>query len=149
MSKTDPDGPDPTLASRLRAELDRVHPPAGEPRYLRSRGPIRAWRLAPVALAIACTGILALTAFAATGSPNPAVWTNRVETVINPPTLSPSPEDTESGTQSPAPAAAPTHKPTAEPTERAEPTSSPEHESPEPSGDHQTPSASPSPPGDH
>jgi hypothetical protein len=146
MSKTDPDELDPLLEARLRAELNRVRPPDGEPRYLTSATPIRAWRLAPVMLAIAFTGILALTAFAATGSPNPAVWTNRVETVINPPAPSPSPESgpAESHEQG-APAALPTH----EPAESAEPTSSPQHESPEPSGDDQTPNPSPSPSGDH
>lgn len=145
MSKTDPDGLHPTLIARLRAELNAVRPPRAEPRYLESPAPIRAMRLAPVILAIAFTGILALTAFAATGSPNPAVWTNRVQTVINPPSPSPSPED-EPTASSPRPAAAPpTHKPTAGPTETAEPTSSPEHESPEPGDDHQAPNPSPSP----
>lgn len=150
MSKIDPDGLHPTLAARLRAELDRVRPPHGEPRYLTSSAPLRTWRLAPIALAIACTGIVALTAFAATGSPNPAVWTNKVQSVINPPAPSPSPEETPTPTQPPvAPVAAPAHEPTAEPTERAEPTSSPGHESPEPSGDHESPTSSPSPSGDH
>jgi hypothetical protein len=146
MSKTDPDELDPLLEARLRSELNRMRPPDGEPRYLTSPTPIRAWRLAPVMLAIAFTGILALTAFAATGSPNPAVWTNRVETVINPPTPSPSPESepAESHSQG-APAALPTH----EPQESPEPTSSPQHESPEPSDDQHAPNPSPSPSGDH
>lgn len=148
MSKIDPDGLHPTLAARLRAELDRIHPPHGEPRYLTSRARVRTWRLAPVALAAACMGVVALTAFAATGSPNPAVWTNRVETVINPPSPTPSADESPSPSQPAAPAAAPAHNPTAEPTEQAEPTSSPEHESPEPSDDHASPSASPSSSGD-
>jgi hypothetical protein len=145
MSKTDPDGLHPTLIARLRAELDRVRPPDAEPRYLTSRAPIGAWRLAPVMLAIAFTGILALTAFAATGSPNPAVWTNRVETVMSPPSPSPSPEAEPTASSQAAPAAPPARRPTAPPTERAEPTSSPEHESPEPSNDHESPNPSPSP----
>jgi hypothetical protein len=143
MSKTDPDPLDPLLEARLRAELSAVRPPSSEPRYVTAAAPIRAWRLAPVMLAIAFTGILALTAFAATGSPNPAVWTNRVETVINPPSPSPSPEPATSSEG--APATPPARTPTAAPTESAEPTSSPEHESPEPSDDHESPSASPSP----
>ena len=145
MSKTDPDRLHPTLIARLRAELDRVRPPDAEPRYLTSRAPIGAWRLAPVMLAIAFTGILALTAFAATGSPNPAVWTNRVETVISPPSPRPSPEAEPTVSSQAAPAAPAARRPTAPPTERAEPTSSPAHESPEPSDDHESPNPSPSP----
>jgi hypothetical protein len=150
MSKTDPDEIDPPLKARLRAELNAVRPPSSLPRYATAGPPIRAWRLAPVALAVAATGILALTAFAATGSPNPAVWTNRVETVINPPSPSPTPEaepaESQSHEAAPAP---PTHKATAAPTEGPEPTSSPEHESPEPNDDQQPPSSSPSPTSDH
>lgn len=150
MPNTDPDDLHPTLIARLRAELDRVRPPHTMPRYAISPPPIGAWRLAPLILAIAFTGILALTAFAATGSPNPAVWTNRVETVIHPPSPSPTPEEQPAPTQPPAaPAAAPTHAPT----HRVQPTSSPEHESPEPEDGHGSPrpSASPSasPSGDH
>jgi hypothetical protein len=146
MSKTDPGGLHPTLIARLRAELNRVRPPDAEPRYLTSSAPVGGWRLAPVMLAIAFTGILALTAFAATGSPNPAVWTNRVETIISPPSPSPSPEaePTQSHSQG-VPAAPPAHRPTAPPTESAEPTSSPEHESPQPNDDHDSPNPSPSP----
>jgi hypothetical protein len=146
MSKTDRDSLDPMLQARLRAELSAVRPPSSEPRYASAAAPIRVWRLAPLMLAIAFTGILALTAFAATGSPNPAVWTNRVETVINPPAPSPSPESEPAQPQSQgAPATAPAHKPTAPPTERAEPSGSPAHESPEPSDDHESPNPSPSP----
>ena len=134
MSSTDPDDLHPTLIARLRAELNRVRPPYGEPRYLTAAAPLRAWRLAPLALAIAFTGIVALTAYAATGSPNPAVWTNRVETVINSTQPSPTPEQEppESQTVGAPPALAPSHRPTAPPTEQAEPPASPEHESPEP-----------------
>jgi hypothetical protein len=145
MSKIDPGGLHPTLIARLRAELNRVRPPEAEPRYVTSRAPIGAWRLAPVMLAIAFTGILALTAFAATGSPNPAVWTNRVETVISPPSPSRAPEAEPGVSSHAAPAAPPTHRPTAPPTERAQPTSSPEHESPKPTDDHESPNPSPSP----
>ena len=156
MPRIDPDGLHPTLIARLRAELNRVRPPQNQPRYLSAGAPTHPWRLAPIALAIAFTGILALTAFAATGSPNPAVWTNRVETVINPPSPSPESESTPTETQQQAvPAPPPAHKPTAQPTQRAEPSDSPEHESPEPgdgrSGTSSTASSSRSgnPPGDH
>jgi hypothetical protein len=131
MSKIDPDDLHPTLISRLHAELNRVWPPAREPRYLTAAAPIRAWRFAPLALAIAFTGIVALTAFAATGSPNPAVWTNRVQTVINSSLPSPTPDESPSPAQpAAAPTAPPTHRTSATPTPR--PTGSPDHESPEP-----------------
>jgi len=153
MSKTDPDEIDPLLKARLRAELNAVRPPSSLPRYATAGPPIRAWRLAPVALAIAFTGILALTAFAATGSPNPAVWTNRVETVINPPSPSSAPESESTGEPRIGSPAAPTHRPTAEPSEQPEPANTPEPtestepaQSPEPSDDHQSPSPSPSSP---
>jgi hypothetical protein len=149
MPNTDPARLHPALIARLRSELNRVRPPDGEPRYLASPTPIRAWRLAPVMLAIAFTGILALTAVAATGSPNPAVWTNRVETVINPPAQTPSPEAEPAAGSERTPAAPSTHGPTSPPSERAEPAGSPEHESPEPSDDPGSPNPSPSPPDDH
>jgi hypothetical protein len=149
MPNTDPATLHPTLIARLRSELSRVRPPGGEPRYLTSPAPIRAWRLAPVMLAIAFTGILALSVFAATGSPNPAVWTNRVETVINPPTPSPSPAPEPSASPKAVPAAPSTSGPTAPPAERSEPTGSTEHESPEPGDDQRSPNPSPSPSGDH
>jgi len=146
MSKTDHDALDPLLEARLRAELSAVRPPSSPPRYTTAAAPIRAWRFAPVALAIAFTGILALTAFAATGSPNPAVWTNRVETVINPPSPTPSSQSEPAESESPvAPTTVPVHRPPVPPTEGPEPTSSPEHESPEPPDDHESPNPSPSP----
>jgi hypothetical protein len=150
MSNTDPEELDPLLKARLRARLSAVRPPPSLPRYATAVRPIRAWRLAPVAVAIALTGILALTAFAATGSPNPVVWTNRVETVINPPSASPSPQGEPAQSESQqATVAPPAHKPTAEATESAEPATSPGRESPEPAEDHPSPNPSPSPSGDH
>lgn len=132
---------DPTLKARLRRELDRMVPRPVAPRYATSRAPVAAWRLAPVALAVAFTGILALTAFAATGSPNPVVWTQRVQTVINPPAPTPADEGTSPpqpehhATAAPAP---PKQAESPEPSERPEPAQSPEpRESPEPE-DHQT-----------
>lgn len=140
MPRTDRDGLSPDFGARLRAELDRVRPLSTEPRYAAARQPIGVWRLAPAALAFAFIGILGLMAWAATGSANPAVWTQRVETVINPPSPSPTPESSSSQQQQApqvGPPAAPTHKATALPTHRAEPTSSPEpRESPEPGDNH-------------
>ena len=162
MSKTDPDAIDPLVKARLRAELSAVRPPSSLPRYATAGAPIRVWRFAPVALAIAFTGILALTAFATTGSANPAVWTNRVETVINPP--SPSPESEPVDQPHAVAPAAPTRRPTAEPSEQPEPVRTPEptespepSQSPEPSDNHSdgggsgssNPAPSPSPTPDH
>lgn len=144
MPNTDPGGLGPGLKARLHAELDRIRPPSTSPRYLASRVPLRAWRLAPVALAVACTGILALTAAAATGSPNPVVWTQRVQTVINPPSPSPAAEESPAAPQSHSEEQAPPpRQQSPEATERPEPA-----ESPEPSGDHSSETTTPSP-GDH
>ena len=133
--------------ARLRAELDRIRPPATSPRYLASGRSLRARRLAPVALAVAFTGILALTAVAATGSPNPVVWSQRVQTVINPPSPSPTNEESpaapQSHTEEQAPAA---HQESPGPTERPEPAGgSQPTESPEPSGENSPNPATPSP----
>lgn len=153
MPKTDDAWPGRELAPRLRAELDRVLPPNSPPRYLGARPRVAAWRLAPAMLAVAFAGMLALAAWAATGTPNPSVWTQRVETVINPP--SPSPATSPSPPQSQAaPPAAPIHPATARPSDEPETSASPEpRESPEPTNDHSgdggagesNPSPSPSP----
>ena len=138
MPKTDRDPLGPELGWRLRSELDRVQPRFSTPSYLNPTR-VRPWRLAPAALALALTGILGLTAYAATGSANPAVWTERIVTVVHPIPPTPTPELTPTPAQ---PKAAPAPKPTAEPTERAEPTNRPEQsaspappESPEPGGE--------------
>ncbi|TMC53014.1 MAG: hypothetical protein E6J20_09640 [Chloroflexi bacterium] len=135
MSKTERDPLGPGFGWRLRSELDRVQPRFSTPRYLNPTK-IHAWRLAPAALALALTGFLGLTAYAATGSANPAVWTERIVTVVHPVPPTPTPEVTPTP---PQPKAAPAPKASAEPTERPEPTSrpaptaSPEpRESPEP-----------------
>ena len=145
MPNIDPGGLDSRLKARLRAELDRIRPPDTPPRYLSSGWSFRTWRLAPVALGVAFTGILALSAVAATGSPNPVVWSQRVQTVINPPSPSPtneeSPAPAQSHTEEQAPAG---HQESPEPSERPEPSESPgPAESPEPSGDHANETATP------
>ena len=130
MPKTDPDLFGPGFVGRLRQALDRIEPPRGEPRYL-SMGSrprrLSALRLTPFAMAIGLTGILGLTAWAATGSTDPAVWTNRVETVIgtSAPTAAPSPaaippDNEQSGPAAPLLKASPT------PSERPEPSDLPE-----------------------
>lgn len=135
MQKTERDPLGPGFGRRLRRELDRIQPVHSLPRYAtRHRRPLR---LAPIALAGGIAGILALTAFAATGSPNPAVWTQRVMTVIEAnSTSSPGSDEHRSGppagqTQAPEREASP------EPSEKPEPAESPKPtESAEPSGEH-------------
>jgi len=121
-----PLGPD--MEERLRRELDAVQPMFSSPRYLSTNRRPAALRFAPVALAAAVLGILALTAYA--GSPNPRVWTEHVFAVVHPAKASPTPNEV-----SPRPQPSPTedrHE-TPEPTETAEPRESPgPHESPEP-----------------
>ena len=129
MPKTDPDVFGPGLVARLRQALDRIEPPGGAPRYL-STGRARrlsALRLTPFALAIGLTGILGLTAWAATGSTNPAVWTNRVETVIGPsvPTALPSPAGIPPDKERSGPPALPL-KASPPPSQQPEPSDSPE-----------------------
>jgi hypothetical protein len=139
MPKTDGGPFGPEFERRLHRELDRVQPRFSSPRYLTAtRRPI-AWRLAPVALVISLVGILGLSAYAATGSPNPVVWTEHVVTVIRPSTATPTPVTSPDGHRG-GPAATPSqhssNERSPEPSERPEPTDSPEpKESPEPSGD--------------
>jgi len=145
MPKTDTDPLGPYFGWRLRAELDRVQPPFSSPRYVQTHR-VGAWRLAPAVLAIGIAGILGLSAYAATGSANPAVWTERAVTVIHQAPPSPTSEPIQPPSQpKAAPPVAP--KPTQraesteppEPTNRPEPSESPEpSQSPEPSGgDHE------------
>jgi hypothetical protein len=142
MPKTDKDPLGPGFAWRLRNELDRVQPLYSSPRYLSPSAVVRvaAWRLAPVVLAVALTGILGLTAWAATGSTNPAVWTERVVTVIHP--ALPSPTSEPAATPSEAmPPAAPRPPATALPAQQPEPSGEPGDESQRSGG---SPAASPS-----
>ena len=141
MPKTDDEWFRMRYAARLRAELDRVRPSASTPRYLHSRSHVALWRLAPATLAVAIAGILSLTAWAATGTPNPRVWTQRVENVINPPSPSPSLEPASPAAQPQSAPPAATRAP-APATERAEPSGGDEHESPQASP---APRPSPSP----
>ncbi len=143
MPKTEGDPLGPSFSVRLRAELDRVRPRETGPRYAAARPRVAAFRVAPVVLAIALTGVLGLTAWATTGRTNPAVWTQRVETVINPPAPSPTPESTPGQAQpQAAPVAAPTHKatPSHEADQKPQPSATPEpRESPEPDEDQHRP----------
>ncbi len=139
MSSTDQDPLGEGFKWRLRAELNRVVPRYSWPRYTSAaaRHRLATWRIAPVGLTAGVIGIAALTAYAATGSPNPVVWTERIVTTVQPngtteagpsPAPSPSPSEHE---VAPPPAAPPTHE--AEPT--PEPSEGPEGSPrPEPSG---------------
>ena len=148
MRSSNPDPMGPGFEWRLKAALDRVTPPFPTPRYLSAGAGARTLRLAPFALAAAATALLALSATAATGSPNPVVWTERATTTIesvgqpapNTPRTEPSPNQPPKG-QSEAPAAPTSHQPEhgaspkPEPSESPQPSKSPEP-SESPSGDH-------------
>ena len=159
MAITERDPLGPSFKWRLKAGLDRVTPPLRitKPRYQSaSMRAFPALRLAPALLAIATTGVLALSATAATGSPDPAVWTQRAASTIH--SVSHIPETTKTpetssptGEQAPAPAPS-----SAAPSRRVAPASAPPtheggHEaspSPEPSDHHQEsphPEPTPSP----
>ncbi|HEV2033108.1 MAG TPA: hypothetical protein VGU71_02750 [Candidatus Dormibacteraeota bacterium] len=87
----------PGFERRLRAALDAVAPPTlliSNARY-RSTRSSRPWRLASALVGIGAVGAVAVSAFAATGSPNPAVWTERaassIQSVTHIPETSPNP----------------------------------------------------------
>ena len=137
MPRTDTDPLGDGLKWRLRAELNRVQPGYSSPRYLApARHRVVVWRVAPAALAVAVAGMLGLTAFAATGSPNPVVWTQHIMTRIEPNTeLQPSPTPPTATPPSravPAVPAPPTHQ--VEPSEKPEPSENP-HATPSPEHD--------------
>ncbi len=152
MPKTEHDPLGPEFSRRLRGELDRVQPRFSPPRYLSASGRPVTWRLAPAILGVSLVGILALSLFAATGSPNPIVWSERVVTVIHPnaatPTPSPTPQDhrgapaatpsqKDNRPSSPEPSERPEPTKQSEPTEQPEPTEGPEPaESPEATDSH-------------
>ena len=113
----------PTFEWRLRAALNGVQPPHSAPRYqsVTALGTLGTalLRAAPV-VAVAVAGLL-LTAYAATGSPNPVIWTQNAASAITAITH-----------QEPNPTAEPT-SPAQEPAQHSsvQPPAS-EHEAPEP-----------------
>ncbi|HEY1420973.1 MAG TPA: hypothetical protein VGG90_09730 [Candidatus Dormibacteraeota bacterium] len=165
MSDRDPVGV--LFAWRLRAALDRVVPPVAAPRYQSlATAPRPSLRFAPATLLLAVTGVLALAAFAATGSANPMIWGKQATSVIHAVRTVPAAPPADAGPSvSPAPAAAPPRKapqaapappsaehrasPWPEPSERPERSPSPApRESPPPDGGTyggRSPSPSPSP----
>jgi eukaryotic-like serine/threonine-protein kinase len=123
------------LQARLRRNLDEVKPPYSSPRYLSASARPLAWRLAPAALAVSLVGMLAVSAFFATGSANPAVWGEKVVTIIESSSTTPSPQPSPT-TDGQPPVAGPSHEPeheSPEPSDAADPTEPEEHESPQPS----------------
>jgi hypothetical protein len=87
----------PGFERRLRAALDAIAPPtllSSDARYLSPRSS-RPWRFASALVGIGAVGAIAVSAFAATGSPNPAVWTERaassIQSVTHIPETSPTP----------------------------------------------------------
>jgi hypothetical protein len=152
---------------RLKAALDRVNPPSSSPRYVSAvMGGARPWPMGPALVAAgAAMVLLAVTATAATGSPNPVVWAERagstIQSVGHTPEAVPSPEPSpETSRSAPAAPSQPTHHEPAhetseapEPAEKPEKTERPEQsERPEPtetsshSGDHSGPRVAPTPP---
>lgn len=97
MQITDIGALGPGFERRLRAALDAHAPPTlllADARYCSTRS-VRPWRLASALVGIGAVGAVAVSAFAATGSPNPAVWTERaassIQSVTHIPETSPSP----------------------------------------------------------
>lgn len=140
MQRNKHDPLDPRFEWRLKAALDRITPPASRPRYLSAAATIKPWRVAPILLAGASIVLMALTVTATTGSPNPAVWTQRaastIESVAHAPEVAPNPtpatERTPTNPRIAPPAATATHAPS----HKAEPKAQPEpQDSPEPSRD--------------
>ena len=139
LPSDDEQGLSPELEERLRRQLDRVQPLHTSPRYATVRKRAIALRLAPAAIAVTLLSLLALSAYAETGSPNPVVWSQRVVTVVAPPKASPTstqvPPAIHHESPTARPSKAPEHPESPQPSERPEPTESPEpRESPEPSG---------------
>jgi hypothetical protein len=148
----------PGFEWRLKSALDRITPPSGLPRYAMARRTFRPLRPAlATALAVSVTVLLALSATAATGSPNPVVWKERAVLTIQavshqaeaPAIQAPSQESTGHSARVAAPShssessSAPEHEPTDRPQKSPQPTPTDEHsgsnsphESPKPSPPH-------------
>jgi hypothetical protein len=134
MPKTDPDELTAGQQWRLRIALDRVMPPFSPPRYMSHRhSGVSAWRLAPASFALGLTGVLALSAYAATGSPNPAVWGQRAASTIGSVRLAPAvvpapPSSSAAPVAGPKVTTTASAKSTSDPNKpRTEPSDHPEH----------------------
>lgn len=131
MSKTD-DPLGPGFEWRLRTALNRVQPPHSAPRYqsAHAAGTLRtlALRAAPL-VAVAVAGLL-LTAYAATGSPNPVIWTQNAASAITSITHGPEPSPT--AEPSSAPVQEPVRRSSQPSSEQEKPEANRETEPPEP-----------------
>lgn len=116
MNFTEHGIPGPDFDARLKAALDRAVPPTPHFAFARYRSSIPKARLirrlAPALAGIAAVGITAISATAATGSTNPAVWTQRaassIELISHPKpkpvsTHSPKPQPSQAGGQGQGP----------------------------------------------
>ena len=137
MSNTEHNPMDPFFEWRLKAALDRVTPPASTPRYASTvMGGARAWPVGPALVAAgAAMVLLAVTATATTGSPNPVVWAERagssIQSVGHTPEAAPSPEPSpETPHSAPAGPAQPTKDSEHEAAQSPEPAESPEPQEP-------------------
>src|ERR1700719_2188278 len=146
MPSTEHHPMDRRLQWQLKAALDRMTPPASFPRYASTVGRLRPWRVAPFLLAAASSILLALTATATTGSPNPVVWSGDAASAIGSvahtaepspipsPSLAP-PQAPPRKAALPAPTHAPSHDAATKPKPSERPVESPRSQ----------PAASPSP----
>jgi hypothetical protein len=103
----------PGFEWRLRAVLDRVQPPHTAPRYLSATATRTLRTVIGRAAPVVAVGV----AYAATGSPNPVIWTQNAASAINSVTHAPEP----------IPTAEPSSAPVQEPVQpQSHPTSKPE-----------------------
>jgi hypothetical protein len=108
----------PGFAWRLRAVLDRVQPPENAPRYMSVTpgGTLRTVFVRAIpAVAVGVAGLL-LTAYAATGSPNPMIWTQNAASAIT--SITHQPEPSPVAEPSSAPVQAPLPVPSRPPDEQ-------------------------------
>ena len=115
---------DPDLRRRLAAALDTVQPHYSMPRYALIRPRSLAWRLAPAAIAAVALSALVVSAYAGSGSPNPAEWTKTVVNVVAPAATSSTPEPSQPPMHQPAPTPTQQQRQSPEPRESPDPTES-------------------------
>lgn len=128
----------PHFEQQLREALDRVMPPGSYPRYrFASRPHSPLIRFASAGVAVAALGLVTLSAYAATGSANPSVWTQRAITVIQSSSQTGAPSPTPESGDEPSPGGS---RQVQEPAATPRPSERPDHpESPEPQeSPHQT-----------
>ena len=153
---------DPTIETRLTSSLDAVQPRTPDPagaRYAALPSGARMPLLRPAVAGLAAAALIAMTAVAATGSANPAVWTQRAVDGMQGAghsTGRPSPNPVDSGHHGPGVGGSPTsgrESPKPAPSEgekeSAGPDQGPGGGDAGGDGEHATPGTSPSPTPDH